>query len=111
MATAAATQTDLGAIEATIQSYFDGLYEGDTDKLGAAFHAFAHLYSVGADGNAADLPLAEWFEMVRNRPSAASKGDARDDRIVSVDQSGPGTAFVKVRCQSRPATSPTTCLS
>jgi hypothetical protein len=102
MATAAATQTDLAAIETTIQTYFDGLYEGDTDKLGAAFHAFAHLYSVGPDGAAADLPLGDWFEMVRNRPSAASNGDARDDRIVSVDQSGPGTAFVKVHCQLPP---------
>jgi hypothetical protein len=102
MATAAATQTDLAAIETTIQTYFDGLYEGDTDKLGAAFHPFAHLYSVGPDGTAVDLPRADWFELVRNRPSAASKGDARDDRIVSVDQSGPGTAFVKVHCQLPP---------
>jgi hypothetical protein len=102
MATASATRTELGAIEATIQTYFDGLYEGDVDKLGEAFHPFAHLYSVGPDGAAVDLPRADWFAMVRNRPSAASKGDAREDRIVSIDQSGPGTAFVKVQCQLPP---------
>ncbi len=30
--------TDRSAIEQTIQTYFDGLYEGDADKLGSIFH-------------------------------------------------------------------------
>ena len=95
-------QSEIAAIERTLQIYFDGLYEGDTRKLGEAFHPLSHLYSVGTDGVAADLPRAEWFRMVESRPSARSKGDERRDRIVSIDFSGPATAFAKVECQLPP---------
>ncbi|MDH4144614.1 MAG: nuclear transport factor 2 family protein [Acidimicrobiia bacterium] len=93
---------DLETIGGTLQTYFDGLYEGDTAKLAEAFHSAAHLYSVGPDGRAVDLPLATWLEVVAKRPSAAANGDAREDMIVTIDQSGPATAFAKVRCQLPP---------
>lgn len=92
---------EIPAIEAVVQTYFDGLYEGDTAKLGQAFHEVSHLYSVGTSG-VQDLPRAAWFEMVAGRPSAKAKGLARRDRIVSIDMSGPETAFVKVECQIPP---------
>ena len=91
----------IAEIEAVIQTYFDGLYEGDVEKLGAAFHPVSHLYSE-KDGGVADLPREQWFEMVRSRPSAASKGLPRDDRILMLDISGPETALVKVACQLPP---------
>lgn len=94
--------SDVAAVEATLQTYFDGLYEGDTAKLGAAFHPFSHLYAVGADGKAADVPRADWFKMVESRPSAKSKGDERRDRVVSIDFNGPNAAFAKVECQLPP---------
>ena len=87
---------DIRAIETAVQSYLDGLYEGDTKKLGEAFHPAAHLYSAGGDGKAADWPRSDWFKMVDGRPSAKVKGSARADRIVSIDFSGPATAFAKV---------------
>ena len=95
-------QSEIAEVEKTLQIYFDGLYEGDTRKLGTAFHPLSHLYSVGADGSAADVPRADWFKMVESRPSAKSKGDERRDRIVSIDFSGPATAFAKVECQLPP---------
>jgi hypothetical protein len=88
-------------IEAVIQTYFDGLYEGSVEKLGAAFHPVSHLYCE-RDGEVADVPRERWFEMVRNRPSPAASGLARDDRILMLDISGPETAFVKVACQIPP---------
>ncbi|MBN9488743.1 MAG: nuclear transport factor 2 family protein [Alphaproteobacteria bacterium] len=94
--------TDAAEIEKVLQIYFDGLYEGDTKKLGQAFHPASHLYSVGADGKAADLPRADWFKGVESRPSGKSKGSERRDRIVSIDFSGPGMAFAKVECQLPP---------
>ena len=94
--------TDAAEIEKVLQVYFDGLYEGDTKKLGQAFHTASHLYSVGADGKAADLPRADWFKSVESRPSGKSKGSERRDRIVSIDFSGPATAFAKVECQLPP---------
>ncbi len=94
--------SDVAEIEKVLQVYFDGLYEGDTKKLGQAFHPASHLYSVGSDGKAADLPRADWFKAVEGRPSGKAKGSTRADRIVSIDFSGPGTAFAKVECQLPP---------
>ena len=34
--------SDVAAIEKVLQTYFDGLYEGDTNKLGEAFHPASH---------------------------------------------------------------------
>jgi len=95
-------QSDVAEIEKVLKVYFDGLHEGDTKKLGEAFYPSSHLYSVGSDGKAADMPRGDWFKMVESRPSAKSKGSARADRIVSIDFSGPGTAFAKVECQLPP---------
>lgn len=92
---------DVAAVEKVIWTYLDGLYEGDTEKLGAAFHDVSHLYSMH-EGGVADLPRAQWFDMVKSRPSAKSKGLPRADRIVSIDFSGPETAFVKVECALHP---------
>lgn len=95
-------QSEIAEVEKTLRVYFDGLYEGDTSKLGEAFHPLSHLYSVSADGAPADLPRADWFKMVESRPSAKSQGSERRDRIVSIDFSGPATAFAKVECQIPP---------
>ena len=89
------------AIEQAIQTYFDGLYEGDADKLASVFHDTSAL-TWEQDGQLAVWTLAEWLKAVRERPSPKAKGLARDDAILWLDQSGPNTAFVKVRCQLPP---------
>ena len=93
---------DIEAIEKVVWTYLDGLYEGDTGKLGKAFHEVSHLYSMH-EGGVADLPRANWFDLVNSRPSAKSRGLPRTDRIVSIDLSGPETAFVKLECSLPPA--------
>jgi hypothetical protein len=92
---------NIEAIEKVVWTYLDGLYEGDTAKLGQAFHEVSHLYSMDK-GGVADLPREKWFELVKSRPSAKSKGLKRTDRIVSIDLSGPETAFVKLECSIHP---------
>lgn len=92
---------DVEAVEKVISTYLDGLYEGDTGKLAQAFHEVSHLYSV-SDGGVADVPREKWFEFVKGRASPQSKGLKRTDRIVSIDFSGPETAFVKVECSIHP---------
>lgn len=95
------TAPDRQAIEQAVQTYFDGLYEGDADKLAGVFHETAALtYEQG--GKLVALPLAQWLQSVRERPSAKSKGLARDDAILLLDQSGPASAFAKVKCQTPP---------
>ena len=93
--------TDIQDIEQAVQTYFDGLYEGDTTKLAAVFHPEAHLFSV-LDGKLEDLPRAAWFDMVKSRPSAVSRDLPRRDWVVTIDRSGPHTAFAKVHCQIPP---------
>jgi hypothetical protein len=93
--------TDLTELEQAIQTYFDGLYEGDTAKLASVFHDVAHLFSV-QDGQLADLPRENWFNFVRSRKSAAAQDLPRGDFIVHIDRSSPTTAFAKVQCQIPP---------
>ena len=93
--------SDLTEIEQVLQTYFDGLYTGDTAKLELAFHEVAHLFSVD-DGKLEDLPRAQWFEFVRGRQSAQSRDLPRRDWVVQIDRSGPNTAFAKVQCQIPP---------
>ena len=92
---------DLAEVEKVVWTYLDGLHEGDTHKLAAAFHEVSHLYSLGADG-VTDLPRADWLKMVAGRPSPKSQALERTDRVVSIDFSGPETAWVKVECAVPP---------
>src|SRR5262245_63513771 len=92
---------DRQAIEQTVQTYLDGLYEGDADKLANVFHDTSAL-TYEQDGRLVVLPREQWLKWVRERPKPKDKGLARDDVILMVDQSGPTTAFVKVKCQIPP---------
>jgi hypothetical protein len=92
---------DRKAIEQTVQTYLDGLYEGDADKLASVFHDTSAL-TYEQDGNLVVLPREQWLKAVRERPKPKDKGLPRDDVILMVDQSGPTTAFVKVKCQIPP---------
>ena len=92
---------DRKAIEQTVQSYLDGLYEGDADKLASVFHETSAL-TCEQDGKLSVLPREQWLKWVRERPAPKAKGLARDDAILMVDQAGPTTALVKVKCQIPP---------
>jgi hypothetical protein len=88
-------------IEAAVRTYLDGLYEGDAEKLARVFHPTSALtHDMG--GQLTVIPRDQWLEAVRNRPSPQSQGLPRHDEIVSMDQSGPTTAFVKVKCAIPP---------
>jgi hypothetical protein len=92
---------DRKAIEQSVQVYLDGLYEGDADKLASVFHDTSAL-TYEQDGKLTVLPRDQWLKAVRERPAPKAKGLVRDDAILLVDQSGPTTAFVKVKCQIPP---------
>jgi hypothetical protein len=93
--------SDLNDLEHALQTYFDGLYEGDTTKLACVFHDVAHLFSV-TDGKLGDMSREQWFDMVRSRKSAQSQDLKRHDWVVQIDRSSPTTAFAKVQCQIPP---------
>ncbi len=96
------TADAIAEIEGTVRLYLDGLYEGDAGKLGAAFHACAALHSLAEDGTVSVLPYEAWLDAVRGRPSPASRGLARHDRILAVDLAGDSLACVKLDCAVPP---------
>lgn len=92
---------DRSSVEAVVQGYFDGLYDGDADRLGAMFHPSADLRWV-EKGELKVLTVPNWLEMVRTRASARAEGKRREDFVVTIDRSDSATAFVKVNCQLPP---------
>ena len=95
------SSNDRQAIEQMVQTYLDGLYEGDADKLASVF-ADTSVLTDEQDGKLVVLPREPWLKAVRERPKPKDKGLPRDDVILMIDQSGPSTAFVKLKCQIPP---------
>ena len=89
------------AIRAAVQTYLDGLYEGDADKLAAVFHPTSAL-TQWQDGELKITPRDAWLDAVRNRPSPQARGLARVDEILAIEQIGPAMAHVKLRCAIPP---------
>jgi hypothetical protein len=97
----AAQMTDEAAIRVAAQTYLDGLYEGDADKLASVFHPTSAL-TWEENGVLTPLPRDQWLEAVRNRPSAKARGLPRQDEIIQIDQASPTMAFVKLKCAIPP---------
>lgn len=94
------------AVVGVLQAYFDGLHHSDTARLAQVFHPRASYVTAteGAteDGTPLVLTMGEYFPIVDRRPSPASRGEARRDRIVSLEFAGPVTAFARVECAIGP---------
>lgn len=92
---------DFAGVSATLRDYFDGLYWSDSTTLRKVFHPSA-LYACATDGTLLTLRMDEYFPIIDKRPSPASRGDARTDRIVGIEFAGPGTALARVECSILP---------
>lgn len=85
-------------IEAVMRDYLDGLYRCDTALLARAFHPQA-LYATAAGDVPVIMDLPSYLPVVARRDPPARSGDARRERIVSIDVVGPSTALVKLECR------------
>jgi 4-oxalocrotonate tautomerase len=94
-------QADFAGVTAALADYFDGIHEGDTAKLRGVFAPSANLYCP-LDGGLTEMSLAQYIDLVGGRPSPASQKQARTDRIVAIDFSGPDSAVAKVECSVPP---------
>ena len=92
---------DRSTIEALIADYFDGVYEGDVDKLSAIFHSSADLRGL-ENGELLVRTVPVWLDRMRKLPSAKTEGKPREDFVVTIDRSDESTAFIKLRCQVPP---------
>ena len=92
---------DLSKLETLAQTYFDGFYQGDADKLATIFHPAAALTQV-VDGAPKITPCEAWLTALCNRPSPASSGTKRHDKVLAIDLCGPTLALLKVTCAVPP---------
>lgn len=88
---------EFDGVAAAMALYFDGLHHSDTTRLRQVFHPQAR-YACATEGTLLHLGMEEYFAIVDKRPSPASRGEARRDRIVGIEFAGPVTAFVKAEC-------------
>ena len=95
------TEADRDAIVQVLNEYLDGLYHSDTTRLRRVLHPQA-LYASASDGSLLVRTMPEYFPIVDVRPSPASLGQAREDRIVSIDFAGPVTAIARLECVVQP---------
>jgi hypothetical protein len=88
-------------VTAALQTYFDGLYHCDSKILAKVFHPEAH-YFCAVEGKLLHYDMGQYFPVVDQRVSPASKNEPRFDRIISIEFAGPVTAFARVECAIRP---------
>lgn len=81
--------------------YLDGLHHSDAALLADVFHPRA-VYACATDGSLVHMEMQEYLPMVETRPSPASRGEARQDRIESIELIGPVTALARVACAIGP---------
>ena len=93
---------DVRSIEDLIQTYLDGLYESDADKIASAFHPTSALTSVTDGGELQITPRDLWLDNVRARPSPKQRGLPRHDQVLSIDLVSPVMAYVKLKCAIPP---------
>jgi hypothetical protein len=93
--------TPFAAVSAVLQDYFDGLYASDTTILRRVFHPEA-IYACATGDSLLRLNMEEYFAVVDQRPAPKSLGQARADRIMSIEFAGPVTALARVECTIAP---------
>ena len=93
--------TPFEEVSEVLQLYFDGLYHSDTRRLSKVFHPRAQ-YVCATEGTLTCRTMDEYFPIVDQRPSPASRDEPRADSIVSIEFAGPVTAFARVNCAIGP---------
>ncbi len=89
--------TAFGAVKSVTETYLDGLYHADTDRLAVVFHPKA-IYASADETPMLYHTMDEYFPVVAKRASPASRDEPRRDLIESIEFAGENTAFARVRC-------------
>lgn len=87
---ASMSKTENAPLVAVIQDYFDGLYEGDIEKLTRIFHEDTYL-----KGNQFRSSRDQWLAAVATRAVPSEQGMAYGFEILSMDIEG-DMAMVKL---------------
>jgi len=90
-----ATAADFAAVLALLERYFEAFQHSDARALGELFHPGA-LYAFADGESLKQLDMATYLPIVAARPAPASRGEGRDDRVLSLEFAGPATALATV---------------
>ncbi len=93
--------TDIRALTAIADTYFDAAYEMDAEKFASIFHRSCAVTRVGEDGDVSVTPLAAWLAGVRSMQAPKLQGLQRHDEILSIDVAGQ-IALLKLKLQIPP---------
>lgn len=93
---------DLTTIEAMMQTYMANLHDGDVSRIDDLFLPSCDLTCANDDGSIIHMTLDQYKELVGGRESPKSMGYPIYGHVVSIDQSGPNTALVKIDCAVQP---------
>jgi len=89
--------SEFGAVTGVLETYFDGLYHADIERLRIAFHPKA-IYATADETPLLYRTMEEYFPVVAKRASPASRDEPRRDVIDAIEFAGENTAFARVRC-------------
>lgn len=90
--------TNRPAIEAMLFDYFDAMHTQDMEKFDRVFHKDVVLYSAQT-GELNIRPYVVYREAVVNRESPESKGEARNEKILMIDEISDTAALAKVQLE------------
>lgn len=93
--------SEVQALKALAQTYFDAGYNMDADAFASIFDPLSAVTRIGDDGGVIVIPIATWLDVVRSAQSPRKLQLERKDEILSVDVEG-NLAFIKLKLQMPP---------
>ncbi len=87
------SDSEIAAIEALVQDYFLGMYEGDVARLRRIFHPQCWLFGESR-GESREFPVSGFLDHFANQPAPKAEGEPFDMRLISIDRTG-SVAVVK----------------
>jgi hypothetical protein len=79
-----------------VNLYFQALHECDLEKFDQVFHPNCSLFDTD-DGKLTVVPIADYRRVIAERVSPMSKGQPRDDALISADFLSTDISVTKVR--------------
>ncbi|MGQ9367551.1 nuclear transport factor 2 family protein [Azospirillum sp. ST 5-10] len=95
--------SDEEQIRAVLTDYFDGLYHGDLERFGSAFHPLCRLFTV-ADGELVSVDYGPYMERCAGRQAPVRSGVPQVAEILELTVSTADTAHARVRDAFPPRT-------
>lgn len=92
---------EAAAIDALVQDYFLGIFEGDLERLERIFNPRCWLFGENRNGHH-EFPVDGFLDQIRSEPVPKEEGEPFDMRLVSVDHTASiAVAKVEARYQLR----------